>query len=156
MIVCAFPLIDLAAWAVRYGRALGIPVIIDVRDLWPDTILDVFPAPLRPLARLALAADFRRARYAFRNATALTAMSNGVLRWALAKACRTVTPSDRVFPIGFPTPIAGAPPAPSAKLAKWLAPLESRQLFVYVGTLGMTYNFDVILKTARLWPKPAA
>jgi glycosyltransferase involved in cell wall biosynthesis len=150
VIVCAFPLIELAAWAVRYGRELGVPVIVDVRDLWPDTILDIFPRPLRPIARLALAADFRRARYAFRNATALTAMSHGVLRWALAKAGRTASPDDRVFPIGFPTPAAGQRPVPSARLEAWLAALESRRLFVYVGTLGMTYDLDVILVTARL------
>jgi glycosyltransferase involved in cell wall biosynthesis len=149
VIVSAFPLIDVAAWAVAYGGAQGIPVIVDVRDLWPDTIVDVFPGPAKPLARLALDRDFRRTRYAFSNATSLTSMSRGVLDWALAKVPREQAGSDRVFPIGFPARNGSVRP-PDPSLDEWLSSLRGRRLFVYVGTLARTYNLDVVLGAARL------
>ncbi len=40
--VCNVP-IELCHAAVTYGRAKGIPVVIDVRDLWPDVYLEVIP-----------------------------------------------------------------------------------------------------------------
>lgn len=149
VIVCAFPLIDVAAWAVEYGRGQGIPVIVDVRDLWPDTIVDFFPGPAKPLARIALDSDFRRTRYAFSHATALTSMSRGVLDWALAKVPRVQAESDRVFPIGFPVRDGSAPPS-DPSLDEWLSSLRGRRLFVYIGTLAKTYNLDVVLDAARL------
>jgi glycosyltransferase involved in cell wall biosynthesis len=148
IIVCAFPLIDVAAWAVRYGREHGIPVVVDVRDLWPDTMVDIFPTPARPIARMALDGDFRRTRYAFTHATALTAMSQGVLQWALAKVPRGQGDADRVFPIGFPAQGNGA--HTSHSVDRWLSALRGRPVFVYVGTLAKTYSLETVLAAARI------
>ncbi|MEO8680298.1 MAG: glycosyltransferase family 4 protein [Vicinamibacterales bacterium] len=149
VIVCAFPLIDVAAWAVEYGLAHKVPVVVDVRDLWPDTMVDIFPSLLKPLARIALDRDFRNTRYAFTNATALSSMSHGVLRWALAKIPREQASDDRVFPIGFPARTS-RPAQSDPGLPEWLSRLASRKLFVYVGMLGVTYNLDVVVEAARL------
>jgi glycosyltransferase involved in cell wall biosynthesis len=148
IILCAFPLIDVAAWAVEYGRRHGIPVIVDVRDLWPDVILGIFPDPVRPLARVALDRDFRLTRNAFRNATAVTSISHGVLRWALAKVPRHTGDRDRVFPIGYPVRKAAAEPDPAVE--QWLAPLRDRRIFAYVGTLAKSSNINVMLDAARV------
>jgi len=150
VIVCAFPLIDVAASMGKYARAPGSPVIVDVRDLWPDTIVEVFLWWLRPLVRLGISGDFRRTAYTFREATVLTAMSGGVLRWALAHAGRAIRPMDRVFPIGFPHQ-SGVDDQPGATdgVASWLKALESRRLFTYVGTFGHTYNLQAVVDAAR-------
>lgn len=151
VLVCSFPLIDVADWAVRYARAAGIPAIIDVRDLWPDTIVGLFPAWARPLVRAGLAQDYRRTGALMRGATSITAMSQGVLRWALGYAERTAQPCDRVFPIGFPQSTADdALPALTPRLESWLPALASKRLFTYVGTFGHTYDLRGILSAARL------
>lgn len=147
-IVCAFPLIDVAAWVVRFAKQHRIPVLVDVRDLWPDTIVNAMPRPLRPLARLLLARDFRLTRRVFVQADSLCAMSGGVLAWALHHANRPASANDRVIPIGFPAvPAITAPP--HQQLGALLDRLAGRFLFVYVGTFGHTYNIDVILDAAR-------
>lgn len=150
VLVCSFPLIDVADWAVRYAGDAGIPAIIDVRDLWPDTIVGVFSGWARPLVRAALDQDFRRTGALMRGATAITAMSQGVLRWALGYAERTAQPYDRVFPIGFPQSTGGqAVPALTGRLESWLPALASRRIFTYVGTFGHTYNLRGIIDAAR-------
>ena len=54
LIVCSYPTIELSAAAARYGKAHGIPVLLDIRDLWPDEMAALLPRPLRGLARLLL------------------------------------------------------------------------------------------------------
>lgn len=143
-IVCAFPLIDVAAWAVDYGRRKSVPVVVDVRDTWPDSIVRLFPPVLRPVAQLLLKADFRKTEQAFAGADRVVAVSSGMLLWALEKTRRPL--GDRVIPLGFPDeePEAGAlPPA--------LQDLAGRyDLFVYVGTFGHTYDLAVMVEAARL------
>jgi glycosyltransferase involved in cell wall biosynthesis len=148
VIVCAFPLIEVASWVVPFARTAGIPVVVDVRDCWPDAIVDAFPRVMRPLARAALDGDFRRTRAVMTGATALTAMSNGVLRWALSHARRTAEPRDRVFPIGFPETLPDREAPLTAGVQPWLPALQGKRLFTYVGTFGRTYDVESIVDAA--------
>src|SRR5687768_16760322 len=36
VVLCSFPTIELSREAIRYGERTGVPVILDVRDPWPD------------------------------------------------------------------------------------------------------------------------
>ena len=64
VILASLPTIELAREAVAYGRAHGVPVLLDLRDLWPDLLIDVLPPRLRWLSRLVLAGSIRDARWA--------------------------------------------------------------------------------------------
>ncbi len=101
IIVAAIPSLEWAEAAVDYGRSRNIPVVIDVRDLWPDVFLNAFPKRARSVARFMLAGYERAARRICAQATALAAVSPGYLQWALVKAGRQIRPSDSVLPIGF-------------------------------------------------------
>ena len=49
IIVCSMPLPELAEQAIIYGQKYHVPVVIDVRDQWPDIYLTMFPGSLRRL-----------------------------------------------------------------------------------------------------------
>ena len=102
VIVCAYPTIDLSLAAVRFGERHGIPVVLDVRDLWPDIFADVLPTLLRPPARQALSLLARGKQRAFRGATAVVGTSESFVDWGLEAAGRARTPRDRAFPHGYP------------------------------------------------------
>jgi glycosyltransferase involved in cell wall biosynthesis len=145
VIVTAFPVIDLAYAAVQYARARGIPVVVDVRDLWPDTFLERVPGPLKPLGRLALWRDFQQTEDTLAAADSLVAMSEGVLRWARDKGHRS-SPADRVFPIGH----AGVT-ATAAERPAYLGP-PGELVVAYVGAFGSAYDLRTVIAAARrLW-----
>ena len=50
IIVAALPTIELCLEAARFGKEHGIPVIADMRNMWPDIFLEVLPKPFRFLA----------------------------------------------------------------------------------------------------------
>ncbi|HWR53200.1 MAG TPA: glycosyltransferase [Bryobacteraceae bacterium] len=104
-----YPPVDTCEAVVHYGQRHGVPVIVDVRDMWPDAFLGVLPAPLRPLARPVLWMLDRKARRVFRAATAIHGHAPGFRDFGLAKAGRVAVDSDRVYPFGY----SAAPPSSS-------------------------------------------
>ena len=43
LILSSIPTSELSLEATKLGRKNNIPVILDIRDLWPDVFLDVLP-----------------------------------------------------------------------------------------------------------------
>ncbi len=101
VIVAAIPSLEWANEAVNYGRANNVPVVVDVRDLWPDVFPSAMPLGLRSLSRMALAPYSRLASSACRRADALAAVSDTYLTWGLKHAGRAKTARDAVFPLGY-------------------------------------------------------
>jgi glycosyltransferase involved in cell wall biosynthesis len=101
VIVCSWPTVELCAEAVRLGKMWGIPVVLDVRDLWPNAIADLAPQVVRPAARFALRGAFQRARFAASHATAITGITSEYVDWGVACAERPRTNLDRHFPLGY-------------------------------------------------------
>ncbi len=100
LILVAYPIIEWVLEAERYAKPRGIPVIVDVRDQWPDTFVDYVPEILKPAVRLATCLLYPHAADALHDATRLTSMSTHVLRWALGKSKRTDGHQCGVFYLG--------------------------------------------------------
>jgi glycosyltransferase involved in cell wall biosynthesis len=102
VIHCAFPTIELAFEAARFAKDCNVPIVMDARDMWPDIFVDALPDWLRPVGRMLLGQDFRMTRYAFQNATAISAHAPGFVDWGLRYAGRSRTPLDVDFPFSYP------------------------------------------------------
>lgn len=159
IIVAALPTIELCREAVRYGRARGIPVVLDMRDMWPDIFVDAAPSPARPFARLALWPLFHAARQACRGATALTGITPAFVEWGLARAGRPATPRDRDFPMGY----ASRPPAADLLAAAgrfWdeqgVSASGGPPVACFVGTLGRQFDLGTVLGAARILQREGA
>ena len=102
VIFCAYPTIESALICARYGQQHRVPVVVDLRDMWPDLFAEVAPQALRPLARLLLAPLRMRATEALRSSTALFAITEEFLQWGLGLARRERTGLDAVFAQAYP------------------------------------------------------
>ncbi len=71
-ILCSMPTIEFCRVATAYGMRLRIPVVLDMRDSWPDIYLELLPAPLRPFARPFLEPMYSSLRKAIRSAYAVS------------------------------------------------------------------------------------
>lgn len=154
VIVASLPPYDSAAAAVDFARAKGIPVVVDLRDEWPDLFLDKLPRFLRPLGRIALQSEFKLMQKAVRGATALTSMMDGMLNWGLKHAGRERRPLDRVFYLGAATPSAvGQVPSPTLNHLK--EKVAGQIVVTYVGTFGVYADPRYLLQAATQLPKVA-
>ena len=145
IIVSALPIIDLPFQAARYASGRGIPLIVDVRDPWPDVFADKAPALARPLVRWLTWNERCRAGHALRSANAVTAVSKGFLRWALNLAERNPSPHDRVFYLGH----SGFESVGKSSPSKLTMQLEGKLVFTFVGTFGHSYEVELIARAAR-------
>ena len=102
VIVASYPTIELCAEAVHYGREHQVPVIIDIRDLWPDIFLEKFPGPLEPVGRLLLRPLFKKAQWIMKHATSITGCSPAFVQWGLEYAKRLPKETDRSFFLAYP------------------------------------------------------
>lgn len=151
VILACVPSLELAEEAVAYAQENRVPVVVDVRDPWPEVYLSPVPPPLRGLARVALRGEFARARRIFAGAAALIAVSNDYLRWARALSNRPPNVRDAVFPIGYPvTTPDDAALADGRRILRDHVRLDPDQLIVaFAGMFGASYDLETVVDAAR-------
>ena len=151
LIVCSFPTIDLAYAAVKYGQCFNVKVIIDVRDLWPEIFKVPFPKLLHPLIDILLAKYINKSKYAFKNCTNITAVSEKYLQYGLNLGSRVQSELDCVFPLGFQTHLMRNSLRDTIRSKfKENGLIESKIIIWFVGTFGQTYDLATVIKSLQI------
>lgn len=150
VVFSSLPTPELAEQAVAYGQRTGVPVLVDVRDLWPDHYLMLVPMPLQGLLRLALFAEFRQVRWLLKNATGITAISKTFLNWGLNYAGRPQRKLDGIFPMSYPSVSL-----PEAQIVAKKQELSSRYgitpnglTITFVGSINSIFDFRTVIEAA--------
>lgn len=151
IILCSLPTIELSDAAVRYGLERRVPVLLDIRDLWPDEYVAKLPKPLQPIGRLLFAPLFGITRRATANATGLIAVSQTYLDWGLALAGRKAGSNDRVFYHGYPdTSEKHAAQQGDAERLSRLGVDPDRRVFWFIGNFVDAVDLSTVIAAARL------
>lgn len=149
VIVASIPDHLTAHAAARVARRLSTPLIVDVRDKWPDIFIDNVQHPAAAaLVKSAFWYERRRARQTLRQADAVVGMMRSMRDWGLDLAGRPATADDRIFylttsPRNFGPELPEA--VPNARLAEALAAAAGKQVFAFVGTFNRTQHPLLIL-----------
>lgn len=100
VIFCSWPTQQFAKEAIKYGKRYGVPVIVDIRDFWPDYFLRVVPEKWKPLGNILLKPLKISASKVLKHADVLTGNVPAALEWGLKYAGRKKNVLDRVIAIG--------------------------------------------------------
>jgi glycosyltransferase involved in cell wall biosynthesis len=145
VVVASYPTIDLASEAVRFGRRARVPVILDLRDQWPDVFERVLPGALRFFSRILLAPMRRQARDAMAGASSLVGITPEFLRWGLTYAGREANRHDAVVRLGYDA----TPPRPEEVRranAHWdalgIRSEDASRRLVFTGSIGRQVRFE--------------
>jgi glycosyltransferase involved in cell wall biosynthesis len=153
VILCSYPPLELSLAAVEYGRQNDVPVILDIRDLWPDIFVETIPRGLRFVARLAIRRLDRIAERACSGAFAIWGHVPAFVDWGVRHAGREATMWDRPFPFGY---VSGAPAeneilASQQSWAELGVTSEKKELVVcYIGTVGHHVDLETVVDAAKL------
>ncbi len=153
IIVSSWPPVELCTAAVEYGRDAGVPVVLDVRDLWPDIFVDECPRWLRWPARMLLTPFFTEARRTSAAASAITGITPAMVEWGLRRAEREWSPSDAAFPMGYRSCVP--PPDRLAEAGAFWDSLgvsvdSDARVFCFFGNLGRQFDLDPVIASARI------
>lgn len=150
IVLCSLPPLELSLVATRYGKERAVPVVLDIRDLWPDTFLELFPGWGRGLARAGLIPMFAAVRSACAGATAITGVTPAFVRWGLTYANRAPTPLDQDFPPGYQA-VQPAQNELEAARERWREYSVDPQQFniCFFGAISRQFELDTVLEAAR-------
>ena len=152
IILCSYPTIELSRETMRYGLTHRIPVLLDIRDLWPDVIFDVLPSRLHWAGQTALSWLSAQARYALGRCTGIIGVSEKYLVWGLTYARRARQLHDGVYPLGYVIPESDVATAALTKEKLATVGVDASKLIMwYVGTLGRTYDLVPVMRAARVF-----
>lgn len=146
VIVASTPPYDLAYQAARYSERHEVPLLVDIRDPWPDLFLNHVPRILHPVARMALGREFQMMRRLCRSAVGVIGATGTFLELGLRYAGRPRNAWDRVFYLGYRPRRAGAPSEKARAVAE-----RCRGAFVvlFLGTLAAYHNPSVMIDAAK-------
>lgn len=147
VIICAFPIIEVAYAALQYAKRNNIPFIIDVRDIWPDLFIHRAPKYAGRFVRLLLNHYFKQTKAIFSKADSITAISPGILRWAQDYAPLRNKQYDRVIYHGY-TPKAKS--QPSAAIHELIQQLQGKTILTYTGTFAGAYDLNIVCEAAAM------
>jgi glycosyltransferase involved in cell wall biosynthesis len=150
VILASLPTLELARSAVKFGLQARVPVLVDVRDLWPDVLMEVAPRALRWLARIILHGQHAQAEFALRNCTGIIGISQEYLAWGLRIAGRARGAGDAIFPLGYVAPrTAAGSDERAAETLRALGVDSSKIICWYVGSFGRQYDLLPVIEAAR-------
>jgi glycosyltransferase involved in cell wall biosynthesis len=142
LIYCAVPSTDAGLAALRYSKEKGIPLIVDIQDIWPEAFEMVFDVPV--VSRLAFAPMKKKIREVYRGATEIVAVSDtyaeiGMRDRLQGSAAHTVFLGTELS--SFDIYASGAEQIEKAEGEIWLS---------YIGTLGHSYDIGTVLEALSI------
>jgi glycosyltransferase involved in cell wall biosynthesis len=149
IIVSSFPTIELAFQAVAFAKRHGVPVIVDIRDWWPDTFVQLVPRYLRAPASIGLGGLHRQTRECFAWSDSLVASSQGLLDWGLKKAGMARRSADRVFYLGSIGRLS-TNTGISPRICELRGKLADKVVFCFVGSFGHVYELGLVCEAAAI------
>lgn len=145
VIVASVPAYDLAYEAVLFAKKSKVPVIVDIRDPWPDIFLEHTPAFLRSLVKKALCIDFHMVRVAIASSDSLVAPTETFLEWGLKYANRERKSSDKVFPHGYKRGDTISATGSIERFKDLFNSIREKFIVLFVGTISKSYHNPYIL-----------
>ncbi len=146
VMVVSMPPHDAAYSAIKYAKTNGIPVIVDIRDPWPDIFLNHVPGILKPALKNLLHKDFDMNRFVMKEADSLVAVSNTFLEWGLKYAQRERLSYDQVFYLGAKR--SSSIKDSSNRIDDLLVRLNNKFVVVFIGTFAHYHNPKIVVDCA--------
>ncbi len=139
-IFACLPTIDLAHAALVYGTKHKIPVVIDLRDKWPEIFETAVPKPARWMVRALLRSQYAKAKETFSKCDHLIAISSGYLTWANSFSKRSNDKASSVIPLGYEGP----------KTTRGQKRKSEEKVAFFSGTLGFSYDIETLIDAAKI------
>ncbi|MGV8058423.1 MAG: glycosyltransferase family 4 protein [Smithellaceae bacterium] len=145
LVLTSTPPYDLAYAVVSFAKSHNIPVIVDIRDEWPDFFLTLVPAKFRNIFKILLVREFRMVAKALEKADALTAMITPLLEWGLKYAGRPKTSRDRVFYLGHKKTLYNK----NEERCNLLERIQDKFVVTFLGTITKNNNPTILIDVAE-------
>jgi glycosyltransferase involved in cell wall biosynthesis len=145
-----YPPIEVAYFVSCWLKQQKIPFLIDVKDQWPDIIVNSFPEKIRFFAKILLFPYYVLAKKSMYNATGICAHTEGFVDWASKFSNKKNLKYNFIAPLTAPKYSIDCEENISA--INWWAEqgiIKTTQLrVIFIGSFSRAFDFDAIFSTA--------
>lgn len=151
IIFIGYPPIDAAYEMVRFGKNKNIPMVLDVKDQWPDLLIEKLPSKFHFLGRLLFFHYFYESKKIFDHIDGFSVTSNSFKEWAQAKISNDgIIKKFNVSPLAGPDVSLSASDIEQCKdfWKKNKINLNHNNRIFFAGTLSQAFDFDFLVSIA--------
>lgn len=150
IIIASMEPLEVSSAATKYGVKNLVPVIVDVRDLWPEIYYEVLPKRVHFLLKPYV--EFCRIilRKTMAAAYSIIGLSDKFLEYGLSFAGREKGILDRTFPIAYPNYNYSLYEHSFNKYWGNLGIKTTDFIIVFFGNFGKQFNFESIIEASNL------
>ena len=149
IILASMEPLEMSSISTAFADKFGVPVIVDVRDLWPEIYYEVIPKKLHFLLDLYVGYCSRVLRKTMSRANAIVGLSPDFLKYGLKYARRDRTPMDAVIPIAYPNYDYAPYKGKYDQLKEKYGICEDDFVAVFFGNFGNQFAFEPIVEAAH-------
>jgi glycosyltransferase involved in cell wall biosynthesis len=149
VIICSYPLIFVSYAVSLYAKKRKIPLILDVRDMWPDIFIYTNGKLRQAAMRIFSSLQQPLVRKTFTSAYGIVGITDSFLQWGLGKANRKKTKFDKVFPLTS-EPVRVSEDEVNAAKIFWesLGVYPDMKIFCYFGVFSEKVDLLTVISAA--------
>lgn len=148
LIFVAYPPIETSLALLFFSNKRKIPIVIDVRDLWPEIFLVRYNMLLKNILSVFLIPYHIMAKFIFIHAASIVSISNNMLKWIQVYAKRKRNNYDNFFPFSYQDGTISK--VKKNKRVSFLKKkLEKKFNITYIGNISTTLELESLCKTAK-------
>jgi glycosyltransferase involved in cell wall biosynthesis len=146
-----YPPIEVAWIMSRFLRKNNIPMVLDVKDMWPDVLLRALPSQVRGVGKLLLSPYYFLMNSTFKAATSISSISQDFLDQSIEIARRAPNISDSVNYLTTISPNYTDTEISNAQ--EWLdrmGVIDNKQTRCsFVGSLTSVFDWDCVIEAFK-------
>lgn len=157
-IFIGYPPIETSFVIIRWAKKLNIPIMLDVKDNWPENFLEAFPKSFYKISKILLFPYFTMTKYIFRNVNSICSITESFISWIKLYSFKKAIKAYNVDIRYFVAPLVRKKINLSIRAAKksynfWKKKgvnIDKKKHFAFVGSISNSFNFNLILELAKL------
>lgn len=153
VILTSVPSVELSQVVVRYANKHKIPVVLDIRDLWPDVFAELLPKYFLWLVNILTIPMRNRLIDICTGATAISGITDNFINWGIEHSGRKRRKNDVHFPMAYIKGEIGKEEKIHA-YSFWrnLGIIKDNKILnvVFLGTFTNSFEFDSIFLAAKI------
>lgn len=151
IIVVSLPTLSAVFAARAMARKHSAKLVVDIRDLWPDILVNKLEGGIKVrLGRLLVWVLRKYLRRVLKGADSLIGTSPMFVNWGQNLAGRNPTNHDAHFPISVERQSLNHP---SFRIQALVEPLQDKPIAIFAGTLVPQFDFSTVEVAARRNPQ---
>ena len=149
IIIASMEPLEVSFSATKYGSDNSVPVVVDVRDLWPEIYYEVIPKKLHIMLNPYVKLCRSKLLKTMSNAYAIIGLSDDFLNYGLSYAKRKQKTLDKVFPIAYPNYNYNDYKQKFMDYWEVYNIKATDFLIVFFGNFGKQFDFEEIIKASH-------